>query len=89
LLLAPHHGSKTSSTEAFLDAVHPKQAIFQSGYRNRYHHPAPEVAQRYVDRNIQIINSPQCGAVIWRSDQPDDVRCQRQTNQRYWQHQIP
>ncbi len=89
ILLAPHHGSKTSSTDAFLDAVHPKQAIFQSGYRNRYHHPAPEVAQRYVDRNIQIINSPSCGAVTWHSERPDAVRCQRQIGQRYWQHQIP
>jgi competence protein ComEC len=89
LLLAPHHGSKTSSTDAFLDAVHPKQAIFQSGYRNRYHHPAPEVAQRYAGRNIKIINSPRCGAATWRSDQPDDVICQRQANQRYWQHQVP
>jgi competence protein ComEC len=89
ILLAPHHGSKTSSTEAFLNAVHPKQAIFQSGYRNRYHHPAPEVAQRYVDRNIRIINSPRCGAVTWRSELPDEVSCQRQMHQRYWQHQIP
>jgi competence protein ComEC len=88
ILLAPHHGSKTSSTQAFLDAIHPKQAIFQSGYRNRYHHPAPEVAQRYADRNIQIINSPACGAVIWRSDQPDAVSCERQVNPRYWQHRL-
>jgi competence protein ComEC len=89
VLLAPHHGSKTSSTEAFLDAVKPKLAIFQSGYRNRYNHPAPEVAQRYTDRNIQIIASPQCGAAMWHSDQPRGVACQRQINRRYWQHQIP
>ncbi len=89
VLLAPHHGSKTSSTEAFLDAVKPKLAIFQSGYRNRYNHPAHEVAQRYTDRNIQMITSPQCGAATWRSDQPHGVACQRQINRRYWQHQIP
>lgn len=89
VLLAPHHGSKTSSTEAFLDAVKPKLAIFQSGYRNRYNHPAPEVAQRYTDRKIQMIASPQCGAATWRSDQPHGVACQRQINKRYWQHQIP
>ncbi len=89
LLLAPHHGSKTSSTEAFLDAVKPQLAIFQSGYRNRYQHPAPVVAQRYIDRNIPMIASPQCGAATWRSDQPLAVACQRLVNQRYWQHQIP
>ncbi len=89
ILLAPHHGSKTSSTEAFLDTVKPKQAIFQSGYRNRYNHPAPEVAQRYIDRRIQLITSPQCGAAAWRSDSPEQVTCQRQISQRYWQHQLP
>ena len=89
ILLAPHHGSKTSSTDAFLDAVKPKQAIFQSGYRNRYNHPAPEVAQRYVDRNIQRITSPQCGAATWRSDLPEVVDCQRHVSRRYWQHQLP
>ena len=89
LLLAPHHGSKTSSTEAFLDTVKPSIAIFQAGYRNRFNHPAPEVAQRYSDRNIKIIASPQCGAATWRSDSPLRVTCQRQLQQRYWQHKLP
>jgi competence protein ComEC len=89
LLLAPHHGSKTSSTDAFLDAVMPSIAIFQAGYRNRFNHPAPEVAQRYIDRNIQIITSPWCGAATWRSDSPLGVTCQRQLHQRYWQHKQP
>ena len=88
LLLAPHHGSKTSSTEAFLDAVKPRIALFQSGYRNRFNHPAPEVAQRYADRSIARISSPQCGAATWHSAQPSQVICQRQVNQRYWQHQL-
>ncbi|MFL6659066.1 MAG: DNA internalization-related competence protein ComEC/Rec2, partial [Massilia sp.] len=47
VLLAPHHGSGTSSTPAFLNAVHPDLALFQVGYRNRYHHPKPEVYERY------------------------------------------
>jgi competence protein ComEC len=88
LLLAPHHGSKTSSTEAFLDAVKPAIAIFQAGYRNRFNHPAPEVAQRYSERNIQRISSSQCGAATWRSAQPGEVTCQRQLYRRYWQHQM-
>jgi competence protein ComEC len=89
ILLAPHHGSKTSSTEAFLDAVAPRIAIFQTGYRNRFNHPAPEVAQRYIDRNIQRITSPQCGAASWHSDQANVVQCQRAVQRRYWQHQLP
>ena len=43
MLLAPHHGSGTSSTLAFLQAVAPEIALFQLGYHNRYHHPKPEV----------------------------------------------
>jgi competence protein ComEC len=89
VLLMPHHGSKTSSTDAFLDAVQPRVALGQSGYRNRFNHPAPEVAQRYIDRNIQLITSPRCGAATWRSDQAQTVVCQREKNKRYWQHQIP
>jgi competence protein ComEC len=89
VLLVPHHGSKTSSSEAFLDTVHPRIALGQSGYRNRYHHPAPEVAQRYMDRNIPIVASPRCGAATWRSDFPDEVGCHRQLHPRYWHHQLP
>ncbi|MGK0668166.1 ComEC/Rec2 family competence protein, partial [Serratia marcescens] len=39
VLLAPHHGSGTSSTAPFLEAVKPQLALFQVGYRNRYRHP--------------------------------------------------
>jgi competence protein ComEC len=89
VLLVPHHGSKTSSSDAFLDAVHPRIALGQSGYRNRFNHPAPEVAQRYIDRNIPLTASPQCGAAMWRSDQPLALTCQRQMHQRYWHHSLP
>jgi competence protein ComEC len=86
VLLLPHHGSKTSSTPAFLDAVQPHIALGQSGYRNRFNHPTPEVVQRYADRAIRLITSPHCGAATWRSDQPYLVACQRATHRRYWHH---
>ncbi len=89
VLLVPHHGSKTSSTDAFLDAVQPRIALGQSGYRNRFNHPAPEVAQRYAQRNIQIVTSPRCGAATWRSAAPQAVGCQREQRRRYWHHHIP
>ncbi len=60
----------------------------QSGYRNRYNHPAPEVAQRYIDRQIVSITSAQCGAATWRSDQALGVACQRALGKRYWHHHI-
>lgn len=47
VLLAPHHGSKTSSTPAFVAAVSPSLVIYSAGFRNHYGHPRPEVQQRY------------------------------------------
>lgn len=91
VLIVPHHGSKTSSTPAFIDAVHPHVAVFQAGYRNRFGHPAPLVRARYDDRRILTIDSPACGAWRWQSN---DLRmsptgqgvCQRDAEARYWHH---
>ncbi|MDE2615617.1 MAG: DNA internalization-related competence protein ComEC/Rec2 [Burkholderiales bacterium] len=85
-LLVPHHGSKTSSTAAFLDAVAPHTALVQAGYRNRFGHPAAEVTARYEERGVQVLNSAQCGAARWGSEQPRQTRCQREMQARYWQH---
>ena len=89
VLLVPHHGSKTSSTSAFLDAVQPRFALIQSGYRNRYGHPAVSVAQRYADQQIMVHDSPHCGAMRWTSNQPLRLDCTRMMQERYWSHQVP
>ena len=83
-LLVPHHGSKTSSSEIFLDAVQPRLALAQAGYRNRFGHPADLVAARYEDRGIRLVRSPQCGAALWHSARPLEIDCQRQVDKRYW-----
>ena len=87
LLLVPHHGSKTSSTQAFLAAVNPDLALAQAGYRNRFGHPAPVVAQRYRELQIPLIVSADCGAALWRSAAPSAILCQRESARRYWHHQ--
>jgi competence protein ComEC len=87
VLIVPHHGSKTSSTSAFLDAVQPDVAVFQAGYRNRFGHPANEVVSRYRARNITEIDSPGCGAWSWQGQSEANAAvCQRQSNRRYWHH---
>jgi competence protein ComEC len=86
ILLVPHHGSQTSSTAGFLDAVSPHIALVQSGYRNRYGHPARPVLVRYEDRGIQVVTSPTCGAARWQTIHPDRVDCQRDIQARYWQY---
>jgi competence protein ComEC len=88
VLLVPHHGSKTSSSLPFLQALQPQLALVQAGYRNRFGHPAPEVVARYRGLGIPLVESSRCGAATWRSDAPDQVQCERQERQRYWHHRI-
>lgn len=89
VLLVPHHGSKTSSSAPFLDAVQPRTALVQAAYRSRFGHPAPEVLQRLRERGVAVVESPRCGAATWASAQPDRVGCERQDRMRYWQHPVP
>lgn len=89
VLLVPHHGSKTSSSAAFIDAVGPRWALVQSGYRNRYGHPAAPVVERYRARGIPVVDSPHCGAMRWRSTEAEALECSRTQEARYWQHQLP
>jgi competence protein ComEC len=89
LLLVPHHGSKTSSSAAFLDAVAPQFALVQAGYRNRFGHPAAPVLARYRERDIVVHDSPHCGAMVWQSWNPQNVACVREDTRRYWHHRVP
>ena len=89
LLLVAHHGSKTSSSPDFLDAVAPPLALVQSGYRNRFGHPHALVVSRYRERGIRLVDSPHCGAMVWRSNEPALLSCQRALNLRYWHHVAP
>ena len=84
VLIAPHHGSRTSSTGGFLDAVAPSIAVFQAGYRSRFGHPAADVLDRYRERGIAAVVSPACGA--WHAPPPGSgpTTCQRDLVRRYW-----
>ncbi|MDR7304788.1 ComEC/Rec2 family competence protein [Rhodoferax saidenbachensis] len=89
VLLVPHHGSKTSSTPEFLAAVAPQWALVQAGYRNRFGHPATPVVERYAEARINLVSSPRCGAMTWRSEQPQNVACSREEDRHYWHHHVP
>ena len=84
LLLVPHHGSRTSSTGALLDAVQPRWAVVQAAYRSRFGHPVPEVLVRYQVRGIAVLRSDRCGALRWHSG--GEPRCERVAARRYWHH---
>jgi len=57
ILQVAHHGSKTSSSIAFLQQIQPKAALFSFGYKNRFHHPAKKVVQRYKQLQIKLYNT--------------------------------
>jgi competence protein ComEC len=84
ILLAPHHGSGTSSTPAFLAAVRPQHAIFQAGYRNRYHHPRADVLDRYRALGAGIWRTDESGAVSMEVDAALQISAYRQKHARYW-----
>lgn len=87
VLVAPHHGSKTSSSEAYLEALQPRFAIAPTGYLNGYHHPAPQIAARYAALGIPLLNTPQTGAVsiaFPARTAPRVVSEERQRQVRYW-----
>jgi competence protein ComEC len=84
VLMVPHHGSRTSSTPAFLDAVAPHTAFVQAGYRSRFGHPAPDVLARYAERGVRVVRSDRCGAWTWAGDGAG--HCERERRRRYWHH---
>jgi competence protein ComEC len=86
LLVVPHHGSRTSSTDAFLDAVSPRLAVIQVGYRSRYGHPHPDVLARYGAHGIVVVRTDTCGAWIGSVSRSD---CTRVVRSRYWTAPAP
>jgi competence protein ComEC len=66
ILLAPHHGSRSSSTETLLAQIQPRYVVFSSGYRNRFRHPDAGVEQRYREHGAELFNTASDGAVIFQ-----------------------
>jgi len=85
VLIAPHHGSKTSSTQAFIEEVQPDWVLYPVGYRNRYGFPRPEVAQRYRSLGVHALQSYRSGAITFTLGN-GPIRPQRYRQQafRYW-----
>jgi competence protein ComEC len=86
LLIVPHHGSRTSSTPAFIAAVHPAVAVYTPGYRNRFGHPRPEVVARYAAAGIRTYRTDYDGAISFAFGEPDALTpvLERERDRRYW-----
>lgn len=86
VLVAPHHGSKTSSSIDFINAVSPDFALFPIGYQNRYHFPHDSVTKRYKHKGITLLNSAEHGAIQFKFDaiQSSNPTTWRQSNHKMW-----
>lgn len=89
ILVVPHHGSRTSSSPAFVAAVAPSLALFTTGYRNRFGHPRADIVARYTALSASALRSDVDGAV--RIDVSGDtlaVATARDARRRYWHDDV-
>ncbi len=89
VLVVPHQGSRSSSSTAFVAAVHPRAVIFPVGYRNRFGHPHPEVVARYRSVNAALLRTDEDGAVTLTLAPGAPMRLEpyRAVYRRYWHAQ--
>jgi len=86
VLVVPHHGSRTSSTPPFIQAVAPRIAVFSCGYQNRFGHPRPDIVSRYAAASVGMIRTDVAGAVTltFAPDKPLVPISARDQRRRYW-----
>lgn len=89
VVVAPHHGSDTSSSSLFVAAVRPDVTIFSTGYRNRWNFPRPAVVSRWREQGARSYDTSASGAITVVIEPRMDatkvqVREQRHTQRRYW-----
>jgi competence protein ComEC len=85
VMLVPHHGSRTSSSAEFVEAVAPRWAIVAAGYRNRFGHPNAEVLKRYESIGTSIFRTDRDGAIHVRLGSGEvRVEAERERRPRYW-----
>jgi competence protein ComEC len=86
VLVVPHHGSRTSSTRAFVRAVGPSIALVGCGYRNRFGHPRADIVARYTSNGIAVLRTDLLGALTLTFDGHGALRpvSAREQRARYW-----
>jgi competence protein ComEC len=86
LLVAPHHGSNSSSSPAFVTALQPEVVVHSSGHLNRFGHPAPAVLSRYAAVGTRQYRTSESGALSFELDATGIVGFEqwRQVHRRFW-----
>jgi len=74
ILKVAHHGSRTSSTAAFLEAASPRLALISVGVNNLYHHPSPEVVERLQDHGARVLRTDRSGEILVRFEADGRMR---------------
>lgn len=71
VLVVPHHGSRTSSTTAFINRISPQLVLFPAGFNNRYGFPKKDVVERYLSKGAQVLVTGSEGqiSVLFRHDE--------------------
>lgn len=87
VISVPHHGSKTSSTQHFLQAVAPTLALIPAGYRNRFGHPKEKVLKRYQKLEISVLDTINSGAITIdfpKTSEKYQLKEHRMTKKGFW-----
>ncbi|SMN11798.1 DNA internalization-related competence protein ComEC/Rec2 [uncultured Candidatus Thioglobus sp.] len=87
IMLAPHHGSKSSSTQSFLEAVSPSLIVVSSGFKNRFKHPDKTIIKRYQDNGIKMLQTACTGQIDILLGDKISVKEYRKTSARYYMRQ--
>jgi competence protein ComEC len=85
ILLAAHHGSSTSSSNAFIHAVSPEYAVFSQGFRNRWGFPKQQVINRFIEADVRLYSTAESGQISFSLD-PYQGAIEVQT---FRQHMLP
>ncbi|MCA9911255.1 MAG: MBL fold metallo-hydrolase, partial [Anaerolineae bacterium] len=84
-LVAPHHGSETSSTPGWVSVVNPRFVVYAAGFRNRFGFPRPAVVKRWADAGAAASVTFETGAVSYRlGTEGAEPRAYRAQSRRYW-----
>ena len=92
LLFAPHHGSNTSSSHRFIEALRPRLVVAMAGFGNRYGHPHAAVVARYRKLDAELWITGRDGALTWWSHEPARIRAarrERQSIRTWWINRPP
>ncbi|MES2823777.1 MAG: DNA internalization-related competence protein ComEC/Rec2 [Pseudomonadota bacterium] len=86
VLVAPHHGSHTSSTQALVAQTQPDYVIYSAGYRNQFGHPHKVIQARYLAANAKPLNTAYSGSIEfnWSLGKLTSIHEYRYFSRRYW-----